>query len=410
MTLSASIGHSSAADAREAGKQAAAQALEGLSAAPAAGTRAHRPPAGRAAPVFAWLMASDAYPAADVLAGVAEVLGNLPLVGFSTSRELVASGRVRRSVVLALLGGTDVHARHGWGSDFAQHPRDCLQNVLRSLHPDPANGELLLLAADGISGGADLLAQDLSPLGFPVAGCLSGGEVWRGRTYQMSGRNSGSGGLAAAVLSGDIVVGQGAAHGWQPVGSLARITRVHQDWVRTIDDQPASEFYARLFGAPASAWARMPLNDLVRIYPLGVQEPEGLTLRSPLRMEADGSLRMNAAVAEGRRIEVMVGSPDRCRQAAGDAARQALQALGPTRPRLALVLADAAWHTLLELEPQAEVEAVRQVIGPNVPLCGGYTFGQLTRPRPDAPVSFLNQHLLVLLFGSRSVDAGDVIA
>jgi hypothetical protein len=119
---------------------------------------------------------------------------------------------------------------------------------------------------------------------------------------------------------------------------------------------------------------------------------------------------MNAAIAEGRRVEVMVGSPDRCRQAAAEAAREALRALGPSRPGLAMVLVDSAWHTLLELEPSAEVDAVRSVIGAEVHIAGGYTFGQITRPDRSAPIRLLNEHILVLLFAASRVETTDVVA
>jgi hypothetical protein len=408
MSFQTSIGQSSATGGRDAGKEAAARALESLGRGEHKGSA--RPAGKPVPPAFAWLMASDAYPFGEVLAGVAEVLGNLPVLGFSTSRELTPAGRARRTVVVALFGGAGLQARAGFAAEFSQDARLSAQNILRTLHPDPQNHEILLAAADGISGDATELCRALSETGCPAAGCLAGGEVWRGRTFQAGGRSSGSGALAAAVLSGDIVLGQGSAHGWLPVGMISRVTRVQDNWVRTLDNRPASEVYADLFGVPARDWVRMPMNDLVRIYPLGLQQPDGLELRAPLRMEADGSLRMNAVVPEGRRVEVMVGSPERCRQAAVEAARQALQALGPARPRLALALIDAAWHTLLELEPAAEIDAIRSVIGPDVPIAGGYTFGQITRPDVSGPIRLLNQHILVLLFAPSTVETGGIIA
>lgn len=389
MTISASIGESHAPEGREAGREAARQALDKL---------------GQTAPVFAWLMVSHTYLTADVVTGVAEVFGNLPMLGFSTSRELTSAGRTRRSVTVALLGGTGFRARSGWWGEYVQDTRQAVQHMLRSLHPDAQTQETLLLVADGFNGDADALIRLMSQGGCAVAGCLSGGEVSRGRTFQIGGRNSGSRSLSAAVLSGDVIVGQGFAHGWAPVGAVARISRVQNGWVRSIDNQPPGELYARLFGSQPRDWLYPPLNDLVRLYPLGVQQEGSLVVRSPLHMEADGSLRMNALLSEGQRVEMLIGSPDRCRQAAADAARQALQALGPSRPRLAILLVDAAWHSLMELEPLAEIEAVQSVIGAGVPIAGGYTFGQITRTSSSEKVRLYNQHILVLLFGNRNPD------
>lgn len=418
MSLTAAVGQSHALQAREAGAQAAKQALEKIGLTPV---------------VFAWVIVSHAFPIQETVSGVADVLGNASMLGFSSSAELTGAGRSRRSVVVALLAGEDIQARAGWWPDYAQDSRAISQAMLRSLRPDGENKEILLLVSDGVNGDADDLCRTLTDGGYALAGCLAGGELWRGRTFQVGGRASGSGGLAGAVLSGNIVAGVGAAHGWQPVGALSRLTRVQGQWVRMLDGQPVSETYSRLFGYPARSWSYPPLSDLVRLYPLGLPETEGtsaaqgastvmgggpvasagsapLRVRAPLRMEADGSLRMNSVLPEGEMVELMIGSPEACRQAAQQAAAQARQALGPTLPRLALVLVDIAWQALFDLDAMAELQALRQVLGPEVPIAGGYTFGQISRLQPQGLAQLLNQHMLIVLFGDKTVEPGGIVA
>jgi hypothetical protein len=387
---------------REAGAEAAKQALEKVGLAPV---------------VFAWVIVSHAFAMQEAVSGVVEVLGNAPLLGFSTSAELTGAGRSRRSVVVAVCAGGDIQSRAGWWPDYAQDSRAIGQAMLRSLRPDGEREEILLLAADGVNGDAEDLCRSLLDGGYFLAGCLAGGELWRGRTYQVGGRASGSGGLAAAVLSGNIVAGLGAAHGWLPVGALARLTRVQGQWVRMLDGMAVSETYSRLFGYPARAWSYPPLNEMVRQYPLGLPEAKSgragtapLRVRSPLRMEADGSLRMNSGLPEGEMVELLIGSPEACRQAAQQAAAQARQALGHTAPRLALVLVDVAWQALFDLDQNVEVAALRQALGPDVPIAGGYTFGQIARLEAQGPAQFLNQHLLIILFGDKTVEVGSVTA
>jgi hypothetical protein len=393
MGLTALVGYSQAVDGREAGLQAMRQALDQV---------------GRLPVAFGWVIASHVFALQDVLNGAADLLGNVSLLGFSSSAELSAAGRSHRSVVVALLCSDEIQCRAGWWPDFAQDSRACIQMMLQSLRPDSQAGESLLLVADGMNGDAALLSSILSDTGLMVAGCLAGGELWRGRTFQLGGRASGSGGLAAAALGGNVVIGAGVAHGWRPVGALSRLTRVQGQWVRTLDDQPASETYARLFGRPAREWSHPPLNDLVRLYPLGVQEAQGMKVRSPLRVEVDGSLRMNTTLPEGGLVDILVGSQKGCQQAATQATLQALAALGPTRPRLAILLVDMAWQSLLELDAGAEVVAVRRALGEDVPVMGGYTLGQIARPTRDGPVELFNQHILVLLFGSKTIEGEEI--
>jgi hypothetical protein len=183
-----------------------------------------------------------------------------------------------------------------------------------------------------------------------------------------------------------------------------------------------------LFGYPARDWAFPPLNQMARLYPLGLLAPassrppapvaqaqspqeelvreqvaKDLLLRSPLRIEADGSFRMNATVSDGTEAYLMVGSLSACQRAASAAAEQALAALEGARPVFALVLADLAWQMLFEAQPGADIAAVQAALGEGIPVAGGYTLGQIM-PQAGAPPQFLNQHMLVVLFGETQAE------
>ncbi len=391
MALLASVGQSQAMEGREAGLRAAQQALDRI---------------GRGRITFGWVIASHSYQIQQVVSGVIDLLGEVPLLGFSTSAELTGEGRSRRSVVVGLLAGDYIQARANWWPDFIMDSQTCVQNMLKSLQLDGGRADAVLVVTDGLAGDAAYLCEAFSSASYSVAGCQAGGEVGRGRTFQVGGRQAGNGGLSAAVLLGNVIIGVGAAHGWRPVGSISRLTRVQGFWVRTLDEKHASETYARLFGYPAREWAFPPLSDMVRLYPLGLQDGENLIVRSPLRIEADGSLRMNTRLPEGKNVDLMIGSRDGCLEAARQATRQALAALGPMRPRLAVLLVDVAWQTLLETQPGNEVEAVREVLGNDVPILGGYTFGQVARLSQKGPVQLLNQHIEVILFSEKDENFG----
>ena len=113
---------------------------------------------------------------------------------------------------------------------------------------------------------------------------------------------------------------------------------------------------------------------------------------------------MNSRLPEGQLANILVGTQAACLKAARQAAEQALANLGPTRPRLAMLLVDAAWQPLFESQPGAEVTVVRQVLGSGVPIFGGYTLGQMARLGYKAPAQFFNQHIIVALFGLKKVE------
>ncbi len=67
---------------------------------------------------------------------------------------------------------------------------------------------------------------------------------------------------------------------------------------------------------------------------------------------------------------------------------------------LALLLVDQAWQHLFQADPARFVSAVHQEVG-DVPLIGGYTLGQITRPRAEGYVRVYNQMLMVVVIGEK---------
>jgi hypothetical protein len=392
MALRAAVGIGRALDGREAGLQAAHQALNQM---------------GVATPGVGFLFGSNHFQAADVLSGALSLLGDAPLIGFGSPAGLTKAGQHPHSVVMALLGG-DFQAEAHWFSGYAQSSRETADR-LGQIAAAAGHNPTVVFFGDGFSGDAEQFCGAFEPDSLTLVGGLSSGDLHTGNTYQLAGNQSGTASLAAAVLHGNLRIGVGYGHGWNPVGSQFRVTRSRGFWLRTLNGRPASEIYADLFGHPAKDWAFPPLNYLVRLYPLGVEQGEELATRAPIRVEADGSFRMNAPIQEGVDAYLLVGSRAACERAAAEAAQKALLALGNLKPAFVLILVDIAWQMLLGSDAGAEVTAVREILGPEVPIAGGYTVGQIVPPgkpggsstRESAP-RFLNQNIVVIAFAAES--------
>jgi hypothetical protein len=383
MTLRAASGYAQALNGREAGLQATHHALNSL---------------GSANPSMGFIIASHQYQAREVVNGASSLLGDTPLIGLSSPVGFSSKGLHPNSVVVALLYG-DVEAETYWMPGYAQSGRETGSRLAKQLE-DRKDAKALLFFADGFNGDADQLCASLPQTDVALAGALSSGDLHTGHSYQLAGPQSGNGALAGAMLRGDLRVGVGYAHGWNPVGSHFRVTRSRGFWLRTLDGRPASETYAQLFGHPAREWAFPPLSHLARLYPLGVEQGDQIVVRAPIRVEADGSFRMNAPVRDGADAYLLVGNRDSCEKAAQQAAQQALQAMNGDKPAFALVLVDIAWEMLLKSHPAAEIAAVQDILGRDVPIAGGYTLGQIAQSKNAAP-QLLNQHIVVVVFADR---------
>jgi len=385
MALSVAIGSAQALNGREAGLQATHQALNRL---------------GSSTPAFGVVIASHQYQAREVVSGVSGLLGDTPLIGFSSPTGLTNEGVHPNSVVVALMAG-DVKAETHWLPGYAQSARETGAKLLKAIS-DHKDARAALFFADGFNGDADQLCSSLADGSITFAGALASGDLHTGHSYQLAGPQTGNGALAAAILRGDLRVGVGSSHGWKPVGSQFRVTRSRGFWLRTLDGRPASETYAQLFGYPAREWAFPPLSHLARLYPLGVEQGDQLVVRAPIRVEADGSFRLNAPVRDGADAYLLVGSQVACEAAAQEAAQQAVKQLNGAKPVFALVLVDLAWEMLLKSHPGVEIFAVRDILGADVPLAGGYTLGQIVPGKISPMPQLLNQHIVVIAFGENS--------
>ena len=380
MTLNISIGTAQALNGREAGLQATHQALNKL---------------GSGVANLGFVIASHQYQAREVISGVSSLLGDTPMIGFSSPVGLTSEGLRPNSVVVALLSG-DFQAESQWMPTYAQSARETGAKLAKQL--TEIDNHALIFFADGFNGDADQLCAALTS-SKPLAGALASGDLHTGHSYQLAGPQTGSGALAGIFLRGNLRVGIGSAHGWNPVGSQFRVTRSRGFWLRTLDGRPASETYAQLFGYPAREWAFPPLSHLARLYPLGIEMGgDNMVVRAPIRVEADGSFRMNAPVRDGVDAYLLVGSRASCEKAAQKAAQQALQQIQGSKPAFALVLVDLAWEMLLKSHPGAEITAVQDILGKDIPIAGGYTLGQIVPGKESAPPQLLNQHIVVIAF------------
>lgn len=404
MSLTAAVGLSLSLDSREAGAEAAQKVLAQL---------------GRVPLSLGIMAVSHDHLIQQAVDGAASVLGEIPLFGFSTSGEVSSAGQQRRSVMIAVLSSSDLQVKAGWWPELEN--TDVLQKgnaaaSLLSKFLSEEQPDLLLLAGEGFTNRTDRALQDLAALydsggwSFQIAGCLSGGEISREATVQICGPQTARKGLAAAWMKGSLTMGVGTAHVWSKIGPYLTLTSVSEDGIQMLDGCPAAEVYARLLGGQPKLWSLPPLNEIVRLYPLEVEDSRAVAdaaapIRSPFFVRSDGSLRMNTRLSAGSIGHLMMGSASACAEAAKTAAQQAMQNLEENsargRPVLALVLIDEAWRLLLEGQPGEEVHAVRSILGEDLPIIGGYVLGQIVQPHPSAGPQLLNQNIEIILFAEK---------
>src|SRR5215510_7120469 len=163
MALTVSIGHAQALNGREAGLQATHHALNRLEA---------------PTPAFGLVIASHQYQAREVVSGVSGLLGDTPMIGFSSPAGLTMDGVHPNSVVVVLMAG-DIHAETHWLPGYAQSARETGAKLMKA-SADQKENRALFFFADGFNGDADQLCNALSDGSLALAGALSSGDLHTG--------------------------------------------------------------------------------------------------------------------------------------------------------------------------------------------------------------------------------------
>lgn len=232
--LKAGTGFSRAADARQAGAEAAAQALAGLSGADAA-------------LVFAGPGYGDELP--RLLDAAAAELGTAALVGAS-AHGVVSGGREsedERAVAVLACQGLEAHGF--LLADPAGEEEAVADEIAARLGGGPRAEDLLVLLPD--PGNFDstaflpALAERLGPAAIVGAGA---GDPSGSAPLQWCGRSLATGAVAGLLLRASKPPRIGVTQACRPLTGLMTVTRARGHWVLELDGRPALEVFREAAG------------------------------------------------------------------------------------------------------------------------------------------------------------------
>jgi hypothetical protein len=334
-------------------------------------------------PQLAFVFGSSWFDQPALLRGVRSVLHQTPVIGGSTAGEITPEGPINHGCVVLLIGSTALSWSTGCGEGADRAPREAGQKAAFGATKELQGVQRLgcLIFGDGlVTGSADVVRglQEVLGTSSLVVGGLAGDDLRFIQTYQYCNERVISRGVAAVLLGGAGKIGVGIRHGFAPISKPRHITRAHANVLVELDHQPAASVYEEYFGADLVQ--RMRHDGVSRqgiAYPLGIQcetNPRWL-LRNVVSIGEDGSLACSGEILEGAWLQLMIGNRELAVEAARTAAQEAIQSLNHVAA--VLIFDSVARRRLLGLQHAAmEVDCIRQVVGPSVPLAGCYTYGE----------------------------------
>lgn len=227
-----------------------------------------------------------------------------------------------------------------------------------------------------------------------VTGGLAGDGDRFGRTVVGCGRAPRQGVVAAVGLYGDALrISHGSLGGWDPFGPERVVTRSSGNVLYELDGKSALELYKRYLGEHA---AGLPASGL--LFPLAIlseAQEEGLVRTIQAVDEAEQSMTFAGDVPEGVRVRLMKANFDRLIDGAGAAARATRQRLDEAHAQLGILISCVGRRMVLKQRVEEEIEAVREVLGPQALLTGFYSYGEISPVVSEPRCQLHNQTMTI---------------
>jgi len=377
------VGSSSLENARDAGEDAASQALDDRDAG------------------LLIVFTADSYDLEQILAGINGRSSGVALIGCSTAGEIATGGPGDASVVVVALGGAGFSVRTAAAENVSTRLREAGAEVASSFAGvDHLPHRALMLLTDGLAGDQqEIVRGAYGVLGaeIPLVGGCAGDGLKMKATYQLHGDRVLTNAVVGAALASEAPLGIGVRHGWRKVGEPMVVTKSGANRVLLLDDEPALDVYLNRLDAPSAA--REDAASFTRFaltHPLGLDRRMG---EEQVRFIAEAdfverSLVCIAEVPQGGITWLMEGDEQSVLDASDAACSDALALLGG-HPPLGMIAFDciARRGVLGDSGIGREVGRIAEHAG-GAPVAGFYTYGEIARTRGIS--GFHNQTLVVL--------------
>jgi hypothetical protein len=323
----------------------------------------------------------------QVLQGVNDVLGGVPLIGATAAGQYTHQGYVEQGAGLMLIRSESIHfhptayqrrlfggrklvgnlqgiSKRGLGSTFAHRTL--------MLFPDDQS-----MSLDGVVERAmteTALLYDI--LGGPG---LTSQQPPRPPAVFYNDR------LLKAGLSGTEVLSQrplglALASGWTPVGGPYRVTKADDKRVVKIDGRPAWEVYEEFLDDHGIAHIDSTLAQTLLSYPIGICPNGDCKVSVLMGVDDSGALLTTSPPQAGSLIHILATQPDAMITAATRAIRDALDGLDGAARAGALFIDCVANGMVLADAYRQQQAAVRAQMG-DVSFLGVRSHGVLVRLR-----------------------------
>jgi hypothetical protein len=349
------------------------------------------------------LLFGSGSPALELAASVIEEHPDATIAGCSTAGEIFGTTVSDGTLVSTAIEFDSTEIRSA--RETISSPEQSLEVGERLARSLPVDGLAhVLIFSDGLTVNGSELVQGLAatlPHEVTVTGGLAGDGERFEKCWVMADGHPESGAVVAVGLYGRrLRVGYASLGGWDPFGPERLVTRSRGNVLYELDGRSALDLYKRYLGENA---AGLPASGL--LFPLAVRtggDREPAVVRTILCVdEEEQSLVFAGDVPTGSYARLMKANFDRLIDGAVGAARTSREAVGGAAPDLALLISCVGRKMVLRQRIEEEIEGVREVLGETTPLCGFYSYGEISPFTPSARCELHNQTMTITTLSER---------
>jgi len=359
---------------------------------------------------LAVVMSSPAYNTDTIVEVVREELGDVPLIGSTTTGEFTDEGVTDGGVTIALLTSSKLRVVTALGNGVS---KDLFGTVEQTVEELPAAEELpgehaaAITFHNGLSGNGEQIALVTNQLlgDVALAGGSAGDDLAMAETMVFTEAGTAADGVAIALLSGDQPFGLAATHGHEPISEPYEVTTATNNVIHELDGQPAYEVWKREVEAIAREEYNIEVDaltagdqaivELLAKFELGIPLTDGgHKIRwAGISRDTSGPLVATTEVPEGTEVQIMHSPEQNQIESAGRAATEALAGLDGD-PAGALVFDCGCRDIILGEQFDQAVEEIATALP--VPFAGFETYGEVCMP-PGAASGYHNATTSILL-------------
>jgi hypothetical protein len=337
-----------------------------------------------ATPTAIVVFASAKHDYGELLNSIAEGCGTDAIVGSSSAGEFTHSQRGEGHVSALALRSTSIRCAIGVGRNLSRDPAAAARQVasgFKGVNSPSLPYRSALVMSDALAGYADALVEELTVATRGNYRFFGGGAGDDGRfqkTHVFARTEAISDAVVALELQTEQPLGVGVSHGWTPAGPGMRVTEARGATLVSLNGAPAIEAVRRHADSTGQQLnAADPMSFFLHNI-IGIKSEGEYRLRVPLGVGDDGSITLAADVPTGCIVHMMKTTAASAVQAAEQATRAALEALGGRQPAAALVFDCVATRLRLGAGFDDELKACAELLKPAA-FVGCNTYGQIAR-------------------------------